>query len=445
MNKSNIYISLVIACSLLFSNSSIAQETLSLEAAVQTALANNHQIQIRQYDVEMRAEQVDPAMVGRRPTIDLNASYELGWSDANIETLALGPGAEGTSIIELDGISNDIIIGPQLNMVLLDGKAGKYRLEQLGTLSQLAQLQLQQTIEQTIANVSAAYLQVALQQSLMDITQQSITLSQDRLNRVQQDATYGTSSSLQKLQVEVDLKTDSASLRNLVLNYENARRNLNQLMGKPVTDVYQVADQLTINTDLQLLELERDLRERNLLLKLGDRNVQLANLDVQLNQAAHRPSLQAYANLNLVYLQDKANFLQSNRVIGPNVGVRFNYPLYDGGARRIKVETAALAKQQKELERSSTEEELVKELYNAFAIYQNTLAQWEIEKSNLPVFEQNLLHTQNRLKLGTATQTDVRTAQLNLNAAQNRISNYQFTIKQAEISLFLLSGRLVKS
>ena len=445
MNKSNIYISLVLACSLLFSNSSIAQETLSLEAAVQTALANNHQIQIRQYDVEMRAGQVDPAMVGRRPTIDLNASYELGWSDANIETLALGPGAEGTSIIELDGISNDIIIGPQLNMVLLDGKAGKYRLEQLGTLSQLAQLQLQQTIEQTIAHVSAAYLELALQQSLMDITQTSITLSQDRLNRVQQDATYGTSSSLQQLQVEVDLKTDSASLRNLVLNYENARRNLNQLMGKPVTDVYQVADQLTIDTDLQLLELERDLRERNLLLKLGDRNVQLANLDVQLNQAAYRPSLQAYANLNLVYLQDKANFLQSNRVIGPNVGVRFNYPLYDGGARRIKVETAALAKQQKELERSSTEEELVKELYNAFAIYQNTLAQWEIEKSNLPVFEQNLLHTQNRLKLGTATQTDVRTAQLNLNAAQNRISNYQFTIKQAEISLFLLSGRLVKS
>ncbi len=445
MNKSNIYISLVIACSLLFSNSSIAQETLSLEAAVQTALANNHQIQIRQYDVEMRAGQVDPAMVGRRPTIDLNASYELGWSDANIETLALGPGAEGTSIIELDGISNDIIIGPQLNMVLLDGKAGKYRLEQLGTLSQLAQLQLQQTIEQTIANVSAAYLQVALQQSLINITQQSITLSQDRLNRVQQDATYGTSSSLQKLQVEVDLKTDSACLRNLVLNYENARRNLNQLMGKPVTDVYQVADQLILNTDLQLLELERDLRERNLLLKLGDGNVQLANLDVQLNQAAYRPSLQAYANLNLVYLQDKANFLQSNRVIGPNVGVRFNYPLYDGGARRIKVETAALAKQQKELERSSTEEELVKELYNAFAIYQNTLAQWEIEKSNLPVFEQNLLHTQNRLKLGTATQTDVRTAQLNLNAAQNRISNYQFTIKQAEVSLLLLSGRLVKS
>lgn len=445
MNKSNIYISLVLAFSWLFSNLSIAQETLDLEAAVQTALANNHQIQIRQYDVEMRAGQVDPALVGRRPTIDLNASYELGWSDASIETLALGPGAEGTSTIELDGISNDIIIGPQLNMILLDGKAGKYRLEQLGTLSQLAQLQLQQTIEQTIANVSAAYLQLALQQSLIGITQQSIALSQDRLNRVKQDATYGTSSSLQQLQVEVDLKTDSASLRNLVLNYENARRNLNQLMGKPVTDIYQVADQLTINTSLQLPELERDLRERNLLLKLGDRNVQLANLDVQLNQAAYRPSLQGYANLNLVYLQDKANFLQSNRVIGPNIGVRFNYPLYDGGARRIKVETAALAKQQKELERSSTEEELVKELYNAFAIYQNTLAQWEIEKSNLSVFKQNLLHTQNRLQLGTATQTDVRTAQLNLNAAQNRISNYQFTIKQAEVSLFLLSGRLVKN
>jgi outer membrane protein TolC len=420
-----------------------AQEIISLEDAIQTALENNHKIKIRRYDAQIKAKQVNPAMVGARPTINANASYEFGWSDASIETLNLAPGGEATNTIELDGISNDVIIGAEISMTLLDGKASKYRLEQLGQISQMAQLQIQQTIEQTVASVSNAYLQMAQQQAAIAITQQSIALTNERLKRTKEDASYGTSSSLKYLQIEVDLKTDSATLNNQLLAYANARRSLNQLMGQAPNTIFQVQAEVSSNRSLLLSELLSALRQNSVLLKLNNRNIELANIDVKLSQAAYKPILQAYANANFTYLQNDANFLQSNTTIGPNIGVRFQYPIFDWGARKIKEESAIMTMEQRRMEQVDTEEYLIKELYNAYATYENTIEQLRIEESNIGLFESNLENMQNMYQMGTVTNTDVRSAQLNYNAAQNRISNYQYLIKQAEVQLYLLSGQLV--
>lgn len=420
-----------------------AQDTLSLTEAVRIALQNNHQIQLSKYDVEIRELQEDPSMVGRSPVIELNASYELGWSDAGIETLPLNPNSDAGPPLELDGFSNDIIVAPQISMVLLDGRAGKYRLDQLSTATTVAGLQLRQTIEQIIAEVSSAYLQMAEQQARMVISRQSIALNQDRLARTRQDARYGTSGSLQELQIEVDLKTDSATYRNLRLSYENTRRDLNRLMGRDAGTAFGVASQLTIRTDLQMQTLETALLENNTLLRLRDQGMRSAALEVELSKAASRPRLNGYANISYAYLHNDASFLRVNRSLGPNVGLRLNVPISDGGARRIKTQTAELAQERSHLERRDAEAELIKALRNAYAVYENTLEQLRIEKSNLVVFEQNLENTTNRYSLGTANNTDVRAAQLNLDAARNRINNYRYTIKQAEVQLYLLTGMLV--
>jgi len=421
-----------------------AQQKLGLEEAVQTALENNQQIQLRRIDADISEMRVDPALVGREPTINLNASYEFGWSDASTETPPLGPGETENTELNLSGVSHDIIVSPELNLLLLDGKASRYRLNKLSAASEVAQLRARQTIEQTVAQVSAAYLQMAQLQSQIDITQQSITLNRERLNRSEQDAAYGTATSLQQLQIEVDLKTDSASLRQLQLNYGNARRKLNKLMGQEVDNSFEVDSAVQVNTGLQLAELERALRQNNTLLKLQANNVAIADLDVKLAEAAYKPTLSGYANLTYTYLRNEASFLVKTRSVGPNVGVRFNYPIYDGGARKIEEQTAIMTQRRRQVEQRDTETELLKELRNAYATYQNALQQLRIERSNLELFQRNLENIQNLYALGQATNTDVRNAQLNLNAARTRVNNYQYTIKQAEVSIYLLTGQLVQ-
>lgn len=421
-----------------------AQEVLTLEKAIATALANNHQINIQKYQVEAQALQVNPALVGRKPVMNLNAAYELGWSDASIETLSLNPEAPPSEPLELDGWSNDFSVAPEISLLLLDGKASKYRLDQLQAATDIAQLQLQQTIEQTVAEVSLTYLQLAQLQEQITITEQSIALGQERLERARQDATYGTSGSLQELQITVDLKTDSAGLRNQILVYENTRRGFNQLLGQAPAQQFIVSTSFTLQEKLDLKTLEKELRNNNLSLRLSQQNVRLADLEIQLAQSAKKPQLQAYANVSYGYFQNEASFLTVNRAVGPNAGLRFNYPIIDGGARRIKEQVTVINKTQTLVQQESTEEQLIVALHNAFANYQNNQEQLRIERSNLELFQRNLDNQQNRYLLGTATNTDVRTAQLNLDAARNRISNYRYRIKEAEINLFLLSGQLVQ-
>ena len=45
--------------------------------------------------------------------------------------------------------------------------------------------------------------------------------------------------------------------------------------------------------------------------------------------------------------------------------------------------------------------------------------------SNLIAFERNLENMNNNYRLGLVNNTDVRAAQLNLDAAKNRVNNYQ--------------------
>ena len=417
---------------------------LSLADAIAKAVNNNHQIQVSKYNVEIQALGNDPAIVGRRPTIELNGSYQAGWTDARIETIPFGPSSDGTGANNLEGVSHTVSIGPELTFLLFDGKASKLQLEQLGKSSEIAELQLRQAIENTVSAVVQAYIELSNQQSLMNISRQNIQLSQDRLDRAVEDAKYGTSSSLQELQIEVNLKTDSVALRNQALVYENALRTLNYLLAEPIGQVYTVEEQLEREETLNLAELERSLKENNTLLQLSTQQVSLAELDISLRKAAYRPRIEGFANFNYTYAQNDASFLLEQRTFGPSAGIRLNVPIADGGARRIQKEQAQLSYQQSALSQQDLEKQLLKDLNNAYALYQNALQQLRIEESNLTSFERNLENIQNQYRLGLVNNTDVRSAQLSLNSAKNRISNFQYTLKQSEIQLLLLAGKLVQ-
>ena len=418
------------------------QAILSLDEAIQEALANNHQIKIQKSALQATALQADPAMVGLKPVINLNAGYELGWADASIETLSLNPEAPPSEPLELSGWSNDITLAPEISLLLMDGKASRYRLDQLRVGTDLAQLQVQQAIEETITEVTFAYLDLAQQQQQLQITEQSIALGQDRLNRARQDASYGTSGSLQELQIQVDVMADSAALRNQLLEYENRQRDLNQLIGRSPDQVFQVSEDLILQTNLELKDLEKEMADNNVALRVQEQRIRLADLGIQTAQAANKPQLQAYGNVSYAYFQNEASFLTTNRAVGPNVGLRFSYPIADGGARRIREQVAVLEKEQRSLEQSDTRLQLQKELHNAYARYRNGLEQLRIEETNLALFERNLTNLENRFRLGTATLTEVRSAQLNLAAANNRIAANRFNVKRAEITLYLLSGQI---
>ena len=419
-----------------------SQRLLTLEEAISVAMENNYDIQLEKYNTEISENNVSRAISGQMPRFEHQASYEWGYSEAEIQTLNLNPGEAPGPPLELDGTSRDITMQPQLSVPIFEGFSGRYRFKQLKNTHQMSELQLTGVMEQTISATVSAYLNMARWQQQLAIDRDNIAISYDRWQRVAEDAKFGAANSIRKLQAEVDLKTDSANYRNTLLAYDNSRRDLNLILALPADNAFSVEEDVQLSGDLQYEQLRAEMKANNTQLNLSQLGIDDAGYEVKISEATLFPRINGYANYTYFDTQDDANFLQSNTVYGPNVGVTLSWSVFTGGANKIQRQNARIRLEQQRTALSSTTLSLEKELRNAYAQYANNNEQLRIEVSNLETFERNYEKTLEDHKLGQVDASDLRTAQLNLASAKNRINDLTYNVKQSEINLLRLSGRL---
>ena len=308
----------------------------------------------------------------------------------------------------------------------------------------MSELQLTQVTEQTISETVSAYLEVARLQSGLAIDEENIAISYDRWQRLVEDAKFGTANSVRRLQAEVDLKTDSANYRNATLLYENSRRNLNLLMAQPLDQVFMVQENILLSGDLQYGLLVEEMQISNARLNLSLMGINDATYEAKISESSYFPSIQGYANYTYFDAEDDANFILSNIVRGPNVGVALRWPVFTGGVNKIRRQNSQIRLDQEKTALDNITLNLEKELRNAFARYINNKEQLRIEQSNLETFITNYRKISEDHRLGLVDASDLRAAQLNLSYARNRINDLTYNVKQSEITLLQLSGRLSK-
>jgi len=439
MKYTTIIFGLLVHCFVL-----VGQPLLPLEEAVDFALENNLDLQVERFNQTVSANSVTKANAGLLPTIDLSGNLEYGLAPLTTLEIANLTGGEGTMKQEYDFTnSTTAVLSADVNYTLYDGKRGKYRYKQLQLNQAISETQLDMLAEQVINQTVAAYIAVARQQSLLRINTQSIELSQERLQRLQSQEKYGTANSVQILQAEVDLKSDSASYRTTALNLEQAKNDLNLLLGRAAEVDFTVEENFALTPDLTYANLKADLRNRNSALQLNEQLISQKDLSLSLTQSADKPRIQAYGQAAYLRSTDEANILQRTEAVGINIGVRATYNIFDGGLQDMREQNAVLALEQQRASQAQTELKLEKQLRSAFSQYEDSREQLRIEESNLALFEENYERMQDNFELGQASATDLRTAQLNLDAAKNRITNLKFNTKLAETVLLYLSGRLM--
>ena len=439
MNTKNLLLGIAACC---LAEVGFAQDVLTLEKAINTSLKNNYNIRLERYNEEVSENNVSRAVSGQLPRLDLNSSYERGYADAELQTLNLQPSESESPPLELDGTSQTLLVQPQLTVPIFTGFRNKYRYKQLENTHRMSELQLEAVTEQAISGTVSAYLEMARWQAQLEIDRENIAISQDRWLRVSEDAKFGAANSVQRLQAEVDLKTDSANYRSSVLAYQNSRRDLNLVMALPPEQEFVVQPDVALSEGFTYDQLREDMVRHNTQLRLSERRIDQSVYETKISEATYYPTVQGYANYTYLDTEDEANFLQSNTAYGPNAGVTLSWNLFSGGANRIQRQNARIQQNQQETALDQTALQLEKELRNAYAQYANNREQLRIEQSNVATFERNYTKVQEDYKLGLVDAADLRTAQLNLTAARNRINNLTYNIKQSEIRLLQLSGRL---
>lgn len=430
-NISNILILLLAGFSL------SAQEVLSLDDAVAIALEQNYSITIAKNDALIADKNAHPGAAGLLPSVGANAGVNYSAQNTK-QVFAGGIPANETNWAE----STSYNAGLEVTYTLFDGLGNVYTLKRLNNLASMGEVQARLLIENTLLQVISQYLVVAQQSENYRILSESIQVSADRYNRQKEKSLYG-GAKLDELNAEVDLNTDSVSLITAFNNLENAKRDLNVLLGRKADTPFDIDLNVSFDRDLILDELTSKALANNASLVLAMQQLQTSQYDKKLANAQLYPVLSGNASYGYNKQENEVGILLENQTDGFSGGLSLRWNLFSGKTRLVQIQNAKI---QLESDQANLDQALLqveRDVMNAFANYQTNLYTLAMDQRNLEVAKLNFTRTEDSFKLGQVTNTQFREAQLNLLTAEQRISLSLFNAKLAEIELYRLAGLLL--
>ena len=426
---------------LLSSFISLAQENLSKNEAVDIAFENNYDIKVVENNVRSAENSASIYNSGYLPTVSANsgANYRDNNGDNEFDNGEL-------TLSDTQTTSYNASVG--LNYTLFDGLGRKYNYQKLQELYNLSEIQAKQVMENTVLQLLASYYEVARLTQNKNLQKQSLEISKERSKREKYNYEYGQKTQLDVLNSEVDVNNDSISLLNLNRELANAKRNLNVILARNVNIDFEVDTTVVYALDLNLDNLLLSANSNNKILLQAEKNIELSNYNLKISKSTWYPNI----GINGGYGWNRSDFninnpnslaLINQTSQGFNGGVSLFWNIFDGGATKTRVQNAKIAIDNSEIQKEQIEQDLERNVANAWETYQNALFILQAEQKNVETNKRNFSRSEEQFKLGQIISVEFRLAQVNLLNAANNYNRAKYTAKVAELSLLLLSGQLL--
>ncbi|WP_299758647.1 TolC family protein [uncultured Pontibacter sp.] len=432
---------ILIGLALLLPGRAQSQEQLSLEQAIRIGLQNNYDIQIANRQEAISENNVTLGNAGFLPNIDGRANRTFSENNSRQEF------STGPDRVRTGASSNNLGYGVNLNWVIFDGLGMFINLERLKALEKSGELLTKQTIENTLANIAASYFEVARQSFKIQALQDAIAISEARVEIAQAQYEVGVSAKVEILRAQVDYNADRSELLLQQELLQNAKINLNQLLGRNPDIDFAVTDSMMVDATVNYSAASGSLNAANPLLQRLQLERQLANLDIKAVRASRFPTVSVLSAYNFSRSEaEPLNEFQArfNQNKGYNYGLSVNVPIFNGFNINRQAQNARINLETANLELLREENRLQSDLARAYSQYTNRLQLLELEESNLKLAQENAEIALERYKLGILTAIELREAQRNELVASNRLIDIQYQAKAAEIELKRLSSTLLQ-
>jgi outer membrane protein TolC len=385
----------------------LAQETLSLSKALETALSNNYGIIISRADLEIAEINNNWGNAGRYPTIGFNASDNLSHELLDQST------------------SNRLSAGVGLNWVLFDGFRVDISKTRLENLEDLTSGRLAVNVENTVEDIMLAYYFVLLQQEQLKVLKTVMDLSDDRYQYELRHKELGGSVTYNVLQAQNVYLTDKANFMSQEVAIRNSVRNLNFMMGLEPERTW-VFDELfeADTTRYVLADLLAKMRSDNQTLKNQYTNLMLQQNETALRQADYYPSISLGTGIDYSHNWSKSpeNSAITSQGLSPYGSVRLSFDIYSAGVRRRAVEIARINEEVAQVEIDQMEHALTNQLLNLYDYYEVRIALLNVANENMAAAELNMSISEEKYRTGVINSFNYRDVQLlYLNAAFRRL------------------------
>ena len=413
-----------------------SEESLDLEKAIQLGLENNLQVKIAIETITLR-EGDEKIGTGDLFLPRLDATYLRNFSKEDV-TQKFVNDPEPRQIDNAKSRNENFSIAgiygfrPESFVVM----------KRLGQLTEISELETKVVVENTVASISSAYYRLVLELQRYEVLKNTLKLSQSRLDIAKAQYELGGAGKRDFLTAEVDYNSDLTLLLTQEQVIQNARVNLNELMALDPGTKFTVKDTILIGDPLLLLELEENAFTENKNLLIAQRAENVAFLQMKELRTSRLPILNLSGNYVNNTSNSDAGFLIQNQRQGFNGGGNITVNLFSGLTLNRRIQNAKVQQKIQSYATDQFEIQLKSDIYRSYNTYMTNKNLLEVEKKNYDTARESTDIALERFRLGISSYLEFRDAQVNLLTAQNRLITSIYNIKEQEIELRRLSGKL---
>lgn len=408
---------------------------LSLDEAIQLAIQNNLATLLAR---ERRREAEgfrQESMAGLLPNIT-GTAYQANVTQ-NLAALGFQPGT-------FPGITNTFI-GPFNNfdararLVQTIFSLSAIRNYQAGqSLVRVAGLQEELAREQVASGTAINYLEALRAERAVAAAEANVELAQTlrQLAKDQRDA--GVATGVDVTRAEVRLAQEEVRLAQAQTSSEQARLNLQRVVGLPLESPLTLTDQLRF-TDEPLPAVETAVAQAAQTrreVRIAEEQIRTSELERKAVRAEYLPSVEFVGDYGVSGITPANTDLPTRRA-----AIQLNVPIFNGGLTRGRLTVATSRERQAELELGNVRGQVEEDVRLALSSLRTAAAQVRAADESVSLAQRELELSRDRFRAGVADNLEVVNAQTSLANARDAQITALTLYNAARLNLAAALGR----
>lgn len=415
--------------------SGIAQELLTLKSAIDSALLNNFDICIAKNYVEIASINNSYGVAGGLPYVSASAGDNGSLTNINQKN------ADGSEVNVSNRGENAFNAGISAGIILFNGFKITAAKERLSRLQSLSEIELNQQIQSTIADIMVTYYDIIRQQNYLRIIQNTYDVSKQKLDIIEVKNKVGMADAVVMLQAQSDLNSALQTLELQKLAIEQTKSNLLLLMSSKKSGAFSIVDSIIVDQTLQFDTILNYLN-RNPQYMSAEQQVLINEQLVREVSSQRYPSVRLNAGYDFYHANTNSGNLRMNQNYGPTAGMSLQVPIFNGSIYKSQADAAKVKVNISNLEKESLYNSLTIQATKLYRSYSTTMQQIDSQKDNFEMNKKLLDVVMMKFGLGQATILDVKAAQTSFESAAYLLVNLQYSAKVSEIELKQLIYKL---
>ena len=429
-------------CFVFFFTALHAQELLTPEEAIATALQNNYEIRLSRNDSIIYAINNSFVNAAFLPRVNGNGGLLL---NNNNQKQKLADGSDRKA----NGIkSTNLNAQLALNWVLFDGFKMFVTRDKLRQYLVLGDLTIKNQIIDIVADVLKTYYNIVRQKQMLKAVEEQMALNRERLKLAQVKLEVGLGIKPDVLQAQLDLNAQIATQLNQKTVIVQQKIALNRLMAVNKGIDYDVLDSIPIDTTLTADRIKSNIADSSPALLLLRKNIDIADLTLRERRAEKLPTVSFNSAYN--FSQTNNNTVINNFSPLYNLNRGFNYglsvtiPIFNNYTVRQNIRLAQADIDFRTLTFESQLSQVYTNVENNYRTYLLQRQELSLEETNIGYAKENVFIAYERYKQGVTTFIELREAQKSLSDAYDRLIAARYNTKVAETELLRLKGDLIR-